>query len=88
MPKVSLDLPQSLRINNCTEFKPILDGLLEDNLELTLCAGELESIDAAGAQLLAALQIELESREGKLAWDQPSEALKLASSTLGFPSLD
>lgn len=87
MQKHSLNLPQSLRINNCAEFKPQLDALLEDEMELTLVGADLESIDAAGAQLLGAIQIEVDKRNGRILWEQPSEALKLASATLGFPNL-
>lgn len=87
MPTHSFELPQTLRINNCSELKPSFDEVLEDELELTLTSVNLESIDAAGAQLLAALQIEVEKRKGKIIWEQPSAALQLAAQTLGFPRL-
>ena len=87
MPKHNVELPQTMRINNCSELKPTFDELIEDELELTLASTNLESIDAAGAQLLAALQIEVEKRQGKIIWDQPCTALQLAAMTLGFPRL-
>jgi len=82
-----MKLPGSLRIENCTEFKSTLDPVVADNLDLTLLCKDLETLDAAGAQLLAAVQIEIESRDGKVIWKDPSDALKLACATLGFPRL-
>lgn len=87
MPSHNIELPQTMRINNCSELKPTFDEVLEDELELTLASKNLESIDAAGAQLLAALQIEVEKRKGKIIWDQPCEPLVMAATTLGFPRL-
>lgn len=87
MPKHSVELPQTMRINNCGELKSTFDEVLEDELELTLASTNLESIDAAGAQLLAALQIEVERRKGTIIWDKPCAPLQLAATTLGFPRL-
>ncbi len=87
MPKHSLELPQVLRINGCEKLKQELDDIIADRLELTVSAANLEEIDAAGAQLLAALQMEIENREGSIIWEQPGSVLEITASTLGFPKL-
>ena len=80
-----LALPAQLDIAAVGELKPRLDAALAAGASLTLDAGAVAHVDAAGLQLLVAFQRARSSSGGAHAgWRKPSDALREAAALLGL----
>lgn len=82
-----LTLPSSLRIADVAEFRALCEPLLAGDGPLTVEAGEVEYIDAAGLQLLVALSRVCAAQGRAFALGAPSAALGSAARIAGFAPL-
>ena len=78
-----VELPARLDIAAAAEFKRQLDAALAGSQPLTLDAQAVEHVDAAGLQVLLALQCADPSGSGA-AWRNPSPVLREAAELLGL----
>lgn len=77
-------LPEYLNINVAAETKAALGALLDAKRPVTLDAGKLELVDAAGVQLLAVFVTALEQAAIAWSWKDPSQTLLNGAKLLGL----
>jgi anti-anti-sigma regulatory factor len=77
-------LPEYLNINVAAETKTALGALLDAKLPVTLDAGKLELVDAAGVQLLAVFVSALQQSGIEWSWKDPSPTLMNGARLLGL----
>ena len=85
--EASFALPDSLTIADVDELHKTLNGLLVNDGVLELDGGDVEMVDGAGLQLLAALFKEAASRQKVLRWQATSDALRRGAQDIGLSEL-
>lgn len=83
----AFELPDSLTIADVGDVYADLKGRLAGNVSLTLDGSRVESIDGAGAQLLAVFMKEAAERQIGVQWIQVSDRLQQAVDQLGLSSV-
>jgi len=80
----SIDLGGSLVINEVEAYRNVLLGALQGDGDLIIDGTEIEQIDGAGLQLLAAFALEAEKMQIMFKWCGASSVLCEASAQLGL----
>ncbi len=83
----SFDIGDSLTIREVEQMHERLSALLEQSGVQTLNGGEIDSIDAAGLQLLGVFMQEVDSRALEIGWGAASDTLCQAAQQLGLTAL-
>lgn len=78
---------RSVTIGNVAELYAKLREPLGSTSTITLNVADIDTIDAAGMQLLVAYQQDAVVHKVKVEWGTPSQALRGASKTLGLDKL-
>ncbi len=76
-----------LDITMVTDFKSILKQAVSQNLPIVLDAAQLERVDGAALQLLAAFFIEANESGLEVSWRSPNEAFLEAVQLTGMNSV-
>jgi len=79
-----VDLEQSLTIAEVSEWHEKIMGLCDTEDQLSLKGGDLEIVDGAGLQLLAATMKEAAERHIVVTWFSVSDQLKRAAESVGL----
>ncbi len=82
--KINLKLATTLGIESAAQFYQELLSVVETNQPVVLSASAVESVDAAGLQLLTAFCRELSERNVSFRWQTPSEPLLLSAKSAGL----
>ena len=77
-------LGTELTIRNAAGQKAGLVGLLRGTGPVTLGAADLERVDTAGLQLLAAVVVALRSAGRDCQWDSPAHVLRDGAAAVGL----
>lgn len=83
----ALVFAESLTIADVGEMKEKMQALLDLGGAIVLDAGEIETIDSAGMQLLTALVKEANSRSQDITWQAVSEKVSNAAQGLGLTEI-
>jgi anti-anti-sigma regulatory factor len=82
-----LVLPSSLTIAEVGELFPTLSERLRQGGELTIDCSEIDAIDGAGLQLLAALNKSAIEQQVSISWQGAADTLQRAITELGLGDL-
>lgn len=81
MDEMQISLGWNLTIQNASELKEVLTGALEAN-KVSIDGGKISQIDTASLQVLLAFAQDARARSIKWTWNDSSDPLKAAASTL------
>lgn len=82
-----LKLPSSLTIAELGELHPVLAERLQQGNDLSIDCSQIELVDGAGLQLLAALNKSAVERQVSISWHGATEVLVQAIAELGLNDL-
>ena len=82
-----LDLASSLTIAEVSSLKKTILDLFRSASGVTLDGAEIEQVDGAGIQLLAAVMKEAGERQIEIRWSGASQQLRSAATQLGLDEL-
>ena len=82
--EILIECNDVLDVSMLSDFKALLHQASGQNSPIVLDASQLERIDGAALQLMAAFFIESQESGLSVAWRSPSEALKNAANLTGL----
>ena len=82
-----IDLASSLTIAEVSSLKKTILDLFRSASGVTLDGSEIEQVDGAGIQLLAAVMKEAGERQIEIRWSGASQQLRSAATQLGLDEL-
>lgn len=83
---INIDLGDALGIADVSDLYEQLSEALKNAKDVVFQAGDLEVVDSAALQLLVAYHREAPRFDLTVRWEQQSEALRQAATTLGLTS--